>query len=221
MYTFWKLYIVFFVCQESHVTSQMSIVICHLQNTFTAKLLELGSWNFDRSFTSPNFWHMICHVSFVTCHKLRVTSHVSGEVSYSIYLHGQTVRAGELKFLQKVHLPQPVMCHVSQVWCHESCVMSFVSYIIFQMPSQTNGDVWHMPGWRKWTFCRAHIAIRSDLIRRAVHPLTLGPKITNKYVIINMQYYKFKSQLLLRDHEEKFLASQSHLLAPAAAFVCR
>ena len=45
----------------------------------------------------------------------------------------------ELKFLQKDHLPQPVMCHVSQVWYHESCIMSFVSYVIFQMPSRTNG----------------------------------------------------------------------------------
>ena len=33
----------------------------------------------------------------------------------------------------------------------------------------------------------AHIALRSDLIGRVVHPSTLGPKITNKYVIINMQ----------------------------------
>ena len=32
-----------------------------------------------------------------------------------------------------------------------------------------------------------HIAVQSDLIGRAVHPSTLGPKITNKYVIINMQ----------------------------------
>ena len=58
----------------------------------------------------------------------------------------------------------------------------------------------------------SHIAIQSDFIGRAVHPSTLGLKITNKYVIINMQKYKFKSGLLLRDHEEKFLASLSHLL---------
>ena len=33
----------------------------------------------------------------------------------------------------------------------------------------------------------SHIAVQSDLIGRAVHPSILGPKITNKYAIINMQ----------------------------------
>ena len=46
----------------------------------------------------------------------------------------QTVRARELKFWMKVHLPQPFMCHVSHVMCHMSCVTCHlwrVTYLFF------------------------------------------------------------------------------------------
>ena len=40
----------------------------------------------------------------------------------SEHLHAQTVRAREVKFLEKVHLLQPIMCHMSHVMCHVSHV---------------------------------------------------------------------------------------------------
>ena len=41
----------------------------------------------------------------------------------------QTVKARELTFLEKVHLPQPVTFYVSQVMCHVSHVMCHVSRV--------------------------------------------------------------------------------------------
>ena len=43
----------------------------------------------------------------------------------SKYLHSQTIRAKELKFLEKVHQPLPVTYHVSCVTCHMSHVTLF------------------------------------------------------------------------------------------------
>ena len=40
----------------------------------------------------------------------------------SVHLDSQTIRAKELKFLEKVHLFPSVMCHVSHVMCHMSHV---------------------------------------------------------------------------------------------------
>ena len=53
-------------------------------------------------------------------------------------LHGKinlNVRAGALKFWEKVHLPPTVQCHVSHVachivTCHVSCVMCHMSHVI-------------------------------------------------------------------------------------------
>ena len=48
---------------------------------------------------------------------------------YSKHLHSQTVRARELKFSEKVHLPPPVTCHVSHVTYHMSHVACHVSHV--------------------------------------------------------------------------------------------
>ena len=39
---------------------------------------------------------------------------------YSEHLHSQTIRAREMKFRDKVHLPPLVICHISHVICHMS-----------------------------------------------------------------------------------------------------
>ena len=44
----------------------------YLQDTFTPKPLELGTWNFERMFTSHHMSRVICHVSRVTCHMSHV-----------------------------------------------------------------------------------------------------------------------------------------------------
>ena len=40
----------------------------YLQNTFTPKPWELGSWHFEVRFTSPLQSCVMCHMSCVTCH---------------------------------------------------------------------------------------------------------------------------------------------------------
>ena len=51
----------------------------------------------------------------------------------SEHLHCQTVRARELKFWEKVHLPPSVMCHVSCVMCHVSSVICHPSSVTCHM----------------------------------------------------------------------------------------
>ena len=41
----------------------------YLQNITNPKPLELGTWNLETMFTSPNMSHVMCHMSPVTCHK--------------------------------------------------------------------------------------------------------------------------------------------------------
>ena len=48
-----------------------------LQNTFTPKLEELGSWSFEIMFTPHHVSHVTCHVLCVTCHVSCVTYHMS------------------------------------------------------------------------------------------------------------------------------------------------
>ena len=47
-------------------------------------------------------------------------------------IHSQTVRARELIFWEKGHLPPPVICHMSCVMCNVSCVMCHVSCVMCQ-----------------------------------------------------------------------------------------
>ena len=49
------------------------------------------------------------------------------------HLHSQTVRARELKFPEKVHLPPPVMWHVSYVIYHVSHVTQFVFSFLYKV----------------------------------------------------------------------------------------
>ena len=50
-----------------------------LQNIITPKLWKLGTWNFERRFTSSLLSHLMCHVSHVTCDMSCVTWHMSLE----------------------------------------------------------------------------------------------------------------------------------------------
>ena len=59
-----------------HVTCQVSHVTCHMSH-LTPKPQELGSWNFERKFTSSHLSPATCHMSCVTCHVSRVTSNMS------------------------------------------------------------------------------------------------------------------------------------------------
>ena len=45
------------------------------------------------------------------------------------HLHTQTVKAKELKFGEKIHLPPPVMCHISSITCHGSHVTCRGSHV--------------------------------------------------------------------------------------------
>ena len=45
--------------------------------------------------------------------------------------HSQTVRARELTFWEKVHLPPPVTCHVSHVMCYMSRITCHMSHVTF------------------------------------------------------------------------------------------
>ena len=126
------------MCHKSHVT-------CHLQNTFTAKQLEQGSWNFLQKVHLPNLLHamcqvlcvmcngsyVMCHVSCVTCHKSNVTCHVSSWKHH----HGQTVRARDLKLWQKLNLPQFFTCYMSCVMCLLLHVTSRLSQVTCHMSS--------------------------------------------------------------------------------------
>ena len=71
----------------------------------------------------------------------------------SEHLHAQTVQARELQFLEKVHLPPPVMCHVTCVMFLVSCVMCHMSWVakkyiykknIIKKYGQSGGSCW----WR-------------------------------------------------------------------------
>ena len=46
------------------------------------------------------------------------------------HLHTQTVKAKELKFGEKIHLPPHVMCHISSITCHDSHVTCRVSHVM-------------------------------------------------------------------------------------------
>ena len=45
--------------------------------TFSSIQYELGTWNFERLFTSLNLLHVTCHVLHVMCYMSCVTCHVS------------------------------------------------------------------------------------------------------------------------------------------------
>ena len=63
-------------------------------------------------------------------------------------LHGQTVRAKELKFWEKIYLHTPVTCHchMSEVMCHMSCVLFFL-YFFWRGGGEQSGDTY----W--WRVC--------------------------------------------------------------------
>ena len=62
------------------------------------------------------------------CFKMVQNNSSFVEIS-SEHLHYQTVKARELQFWEKVHLPQPVLCHMSRVTCHVSPVTCHVSHV--------------------------------------------------------------------------------------------
>ena len=64
-------------CFQMTINSLTDGLWKYLQCTFNLKPYELGSWNFEWKFTSPNLSRVICHVSPVTCHMSRVTYHMS------------------------------------------------------------------------------------------------------------------------------------------------
>ena len=119
-----------------------------LQNTFTTKPLELGSWNIDRMSTFRNLSHVMCHLSCVMFYESHVTSHVSQVTCYESrvrchmsslkHLHSQIVWARELKLWQNVHLIQPVPYYVSCFTNHMSQVTFHMSHVIFKTLSQPN-----------------------------------------------------------------------------------
>ena len=45
----------------------------YLQKSFTPKLEEIASWNFERRFTSRHLSCVTCHMSHITCHVSHVT----------------------------------------------------------------------------------------------------------------------------------------------------
>ena len=49
----------------------------------------------------------------------------------SKHLHYQTVRARELKLLEKVDFPPPVICHMSLVTCHVASDMCHILHVTF------------------------------------------------------------------------------------------
>ena len=55
-------------------------------------------------------------------------------------LHSQKVRAREMTFLKKVHLPPPVMCQMACVICHVSCVSCHVSCVTCNLFSSSFMD---------------------------------------------------------------------------------
>ena len=62
----------------------------NLQDIINDKPLELGSWNFERMFTTHNMSHVTCHMSCVTCHVSHVMcnmSHVTCHVSHYYYYY--------------------------------------------------------------------------------------------------------------------------------------
>ena len=68
----------------------------NIQITFSPKTCQLGSWNFERKFTSPHLSSVICHMSCdnyhmscVMCHMSHVicqVSHVTCQVSHVFFL---------------------------------------------------------------------------------------------------------------------------------------
>ena len=121
------------MCHESPVTRHVSWVMCQVSHVIfkTPSQPNCLSWEaeilteFPPRPTYRMSW-VLCHVSQVTSHMWRVTYHMTS----SKYFHSQTVSAREMKFWQKVHLPQPIRCHVSCVMCHVSWVMGHVSCVM-------------------------------------------------------------------------------------------
>ena len=69
----------------------------NLQDTFTSKPYELGTWNFERMFTSLNVSDVTCHLSCVTCQMSHVTCHVS-HVCYQQALPRLVLWRGKINF---------------------------------------------------------------------------------------------------------------------------
>ena len=128
-----------FMCQESHVTSQMSCVMCHLQNTFTAKPLNLGSCNFDRMSTSPDLSHVMSYVSCVTSQLSWVTCHMS-HVTWEL---GSWNVDG--KFISP-NRPR-VMCHVLCFMCQESHVTSEMSCVMCHLQNTFTAKPLELGSW--------------------------------------------------------------------------
>ena len=97
----------------------------------------------------------VCMASFHVRRKVYmcgVRFQVSGvrcQVLSSKHLHSQTVRAGELKFLQDVHLPRLVTCHVSCGICHVSQVICHKSHVTCHMSSSCHIS---LPNQESWNF---------------------------------------------------------------------
>ena len=62
----------------SLINSLSDPLVQNLQDTVNTKLLELGSWNFEKMFTPHHVSHVRCQVSSVRCHMSRFRCHMSG-----------------------------------------------------------------------------------------------------------------------------------------------
>ena len=134
------------MCYLCHMSSSKHL---HSQIVWTG---EMQFWQ-NVHLIQPVPYHVscvTCHVSQVTCHKSCFQCHMSS----SKHFHAQTVRARELKFWQKVHLPQSILCHVSYVMSHVSCVMCHASCVTCHKSNVTC----HMSSLKQlgsWNFYRS------------------------------------------------------------------
>ena len=144
-------------CQELHITSNLSGVRCNLQNSFMAKPLELGSWNFYKRSTSPNLSCVMCHVLQVWCHMWCVMSFVNMWVLTldSWHLkpdtwHVSCDRLGEVDLLSKLQLPSSNGLPVKVLWrwhmTHERWHVKLDKWHVTLDIGHATSDLWQFEG---------------------------------------------------------------------------
>ena len=98
------------ICYVSCVMCHVSCVMCHV------------------SHVTCHVQRVMCHMSYVTCLVSPVTCHLS---PFTCHHNTQIVKARDLKFWEKVHLPHlwHVLCHMSQVTCHMLLTFTLFSFL--------------------------------------------------------------------------------------------
>ena len=124
--------------------------------------------------------------TFVTELLIHSLSHSSFVEISSEHLHSQTVRARELKFWEKVHLPPPELCHVKHATCHMSCViLFFLNLFVGQSGEARRWRVCYQRGLPRLVFVKLEIKTKLNFVK-------FKPNISAEPLCQNSLHFPFK-----------------------------